>query len=84
MPEEMQDIWILMDDDPSGGYYAGQDWQPDLSLERNTIREVRVVSMPKATWNFLLNEGGMPLDQDGSNDSTWLEWWPQGRTVWSR
>lgn len=82
--EDSQDIWILLDENPSGGYYAAQDWQPDLSLERNTIREVRVVSIPRETWDFMLNQGGLPLDPDGSNDTTWLEWWPQARTVWSR
>jgi hypothetical protein len=87
MPD-MKKIYILLDDDPAGGYYAAQDWLPDMSLERSTIREVRSVDMPQATWDFILLEGGAPVDEmpDGStsNDSTWLTWWPDGKTIWSR
>lgn len=81
-------IYILMDDDPSGGYFAGQDWLPDMSLERNTIREVRKVDMPQETWDFIIHDGGAPVDimPDGttSNDTTWLPWWLEGEVIWSR
>lgn len=81
-------IYILMDDDPHGGYYAGQDWLPDMTLERASIREVREVDMTQETWDFILLQGGAPVDTmpDGSssNDSTWLQWWPEGRVIWSR
>lgn len=81
------DIFILMDNDPHGGYYAGQDWLPNMEWERNTIREVRRVDMPEETWEFIIN-GNAPVDTmyDGSesNDSTWLPWWLEGEVVWSR
>lgn len=83
-------IFILMDDKPYGGYFAAQEWMPDMSLERPSIREVRSVDMPKETWDFILLEGGAPVDEmpDGStsNDSTWLPWWtsPEAATVWTR
>jgi hypothetical protein len=28
--------------------------------------------------------GGLPVDIDHSNDSTWLEWWEEAEPVWSR
>lgn len=80
-------IYILMDDDPNGGYFAGQDWLPNMEWERASIREVRAVDMPEETWEFIIN-GGAPLDtmrdQTTSHDSTWLPWWLDGRVVWSR
>lgn len=72
-----------MDDEPYGGYFAGQNWAPNMSWERKTIREVRVVDMPEEIWDFIIN-GGAPLDEDESNDSTWLPWWQEGTIVWSR
>lgn len=78
-------LWILMDDEPYGGYFCGQSWKPNMQEERATIREVRVVEdFPDDIWDFILNQGGAPLDEDGSNDSTWLPWWKEAETVWSR
>ena len=82
------DVWILRDDDPYGGFYAAQARPFDPREERKSIAEVRVVSMPEETWDFLLSQGGAPVDTmpDGStsNDSTWLPWYQAGHTIWSR
>jgi hypothetical protein len=79
-------LWILLDDEPYGGYFAAQDWAPNMAHERSTIREVRLVEdFPDDVWNWFMNEGGtLPLDDDGSNDSTWRAWWADGVPVWSR
>lgn len=79
----MRTIYLLQDDDPEGGYYCAQTWKPDMRHERPSISEVREVVMPAELWDFLLG-GGMPLDEDGSNDSTWRGFWREGETVWSR
>jgi hypothetical protein len=77
-------IYILKDADPAGGYFAAQDRKPFLWEERSTVVEVREVSdFPEDLWQTVL-EGGLPVDEDYSNDSTWAEWWSQGRMIWVR
>jgi hypothetical protein len=77
-------IYISRDSDPVGGYFHAEDRKPDMTIARRTITEVREVEgFPDDVWPFVL-VGGLPVDSDGSNDSTWAAWWPEGRTVWIR
>lgn len=77
-------LYILRDVDSVGGYFAAQDFKPDKSTERATIAEVRAVrDFPDDIWALVLS-GGLPVDIDHSNDSTWLEWWEEAEPVWSR
>ena len=77
-------LYLLMDTDPNGGYFCAQPWKPDLSEERASISEVRVVEdFPEDVWEFAL-AGGLPVDGDHSNDSTWIEWWRDATPVWER
>lgn len=76
-------VYILKDDEPAGGYFAAQTMKPDMTSERRSVAEVRAVEMPQDVWEFAL-EGGLPVDVDYSNDSTWIEWWPEAEPVWTR
>lgn len=76
-------IYLLLDEDPDGGYYAAQDRKPDMRIERRSIVEVREVDVLDSLWEMTLR-GELPVDADHSNDSTWVDYWPQGKTVWSR
>lgn len=77
-------IFILKDLDPAGGYYAAQEERPEKADERQTIVEVRrVKDFPEDVWEMALT-GALPVDDDLSNDSTWLGWWPKGRAIWKR
>jgi hypothetical protein len=80
-------IYILRDDDPHGGYYAGQDWFPVEEWERATIVEVRTVDMPPEEWQFIIG-GEAPItvmpDQSWSHDEWWQPWWDKGVTGWTR
>lgn len=73
--------YIIADDNPDGGYFAFETQKPTIT--RRTEREVREVELPDDLVEAAL-AGRLPRDEDGSNDSTWLEWWPKGRTVWRR
>ena len=77
-------VYVLQDDDPYGGYLCAQQDKPDMRYERSSVREVREIEFPDDVWNDIVIQGGLPVDEDGSNDSTWREWWPTGETVWSR
>lgn len=77
------DIYILKNDDGDGGYYCAQSEAPDMRWQRPAITEVRLVSIPDDIWALVL-AGGLPVDEDRSNDSTWIEWWPEGSTTWTR
>jgi hypothetical protein len=77
-------VYISRDTDPTGGYFHAEDRKPDMSIERDTIVEVREVEgFPDDVWQFVLI-GALPVDADGSNDSTWAGWWADGTTVWAR
>ena len=77
-------LYLLRDTDPNGGYFAAQEFKPDPSQERRTIVEVRAVEdFPEDIWELVLS-GGLPVDLDHSNDSTWLEWWDEATPVWRR
>lgn len=77
-------IYLLRDDDPRGGYFCAQSFKPDMSMERPSINEVRVVeNFPADIWDMTL-KGGLPVDEDYSNDSTWLPWWAEAETIWTR
>ena len=77
-------LYILKDDDPQGGYFAAQEFKPDMRVERKSICEVRMVpDFPEDVWKFAL-QGKLPVDPDISNDSTWIRWWPDGETIWVR
>ena len=76
-------LYILRESDPAGGYFSAQDFKPDSS-HHPTLNEVRVVeNFPEDIWDMVL-QGGLPVDPDHSNDSTWVEWWPEAQTVWVR
>ena len=77
-------LYLLHDLDPSGGFFAAQEFKPDPHAERPSVDEVRLVEdFPDDVWEFTL-AGGLPVDPDGSNDSTWLPWWDDALPVWSR
>jgi hypothetical protein len=77
-------IYLLRDEDPRGGYLCAQNFKPDMSSERLSINEVRVVNnFPEDVWDMVL-KGGLPIDEDFSNDSTWLPWWAEAETIWTR
>lgn len=77
-------IYLLRDIDPIGGYFAAQEQKPEMHEERDTTVECRVVTdFPEDVWAFALS-GGLPVDDDYSNDSTWIEWWPEATRVWAR
>ena len=79
-------LYILYDEEPVGGHFSAQDWEPVMKLERKTVSEVRLVeNFPDEIWNFFMYEGGtLPIDANNSNDSTWREWWSDGVTTWKR
>ena len=74
-------IYILNDKDPMGGFYSAQREVPNMDYERWSIQEVRAVEVTEKFWSSLL-EGKLPVDDDGSNDSTWIKLWPTGVTIW--
>ena len=75
-------LYLLRDLDPQGGYLAAQPDKPDPFTERQSVVEVRVVrDFPDDIWEFAL-AGGLPVDVDHSNDSTWMEWWDDAERVW--
>lgn len=77
-------IYISRDSDPTGGYFHAEDGKPDMAAERATVVEVREVGdFPDDLWQSML-AGGLPVDADHSNDSTWAQWWPKGTVVWVR
>ena len=77
-------LYLLRDTDPIGGFFAAQELKPDPITERYTVEEVRAVrDFPEDVWEFALS-GGLPVDIDRSNDSTWLEWWHDAEIVWTR
>ena len=76
-------IYLLRDTDPNGGYLCAQEFKPDMTQERRTIEEVRVTDIPEELWRDML-AGILPVDEDYSNDSTWIEWWSDAEVVWIR
>lgn len=75
-------VYLMMESNPEGGYFSAQEFKPNPVTQRY-IEEVRVVDIPESLWRDML-AGILPVDEDNSNDSTWIEWWPSGTTVWSR
>jgi hypothetical protein len=77
-------IYLLRDTDPLGGFFCAQQIKPDILAERETVVECRAVTnFPEDVWQFVLS-GALPVDVDGSNDSTWLPWWSESEPVWER
>ena len=76
-------ISLLRDSDPNGGYLTAQEFKPDVTQERETIQEIRVTEIPDNLWRDMLI-GILPIDEDYSNDSTWIEWWSNATPVWNR
>ena len=77
-------LYLLRDTDPAGGYLCAQEFKPDMTQERKTVVEVRAVpDFPEDIWAMVL-EGGLPVDPDYSNDSTWLGWWDDAERVFLR
>lgn len=76
-------IYLLRDTDPRGGYLCAQEFKPDMTQERRSIVEVRVTEIPESLWRDML-AGILPVDEDHSNDSTWIEYWDDADVVWIR
>lgn len=77
-------LYILHDTDPYGGYFSAQPFKPDPATERRSVDEVRAVAdFPEDVWDFAM-AGGLPVDVDRSNDSTWAPWWADAEIVWTR
>lgn len=77
-------IYILRDDDPAFGYYCAQSWKPNMEMERPSIAEVRIVEVPDQFWKMVVEEGGLPEDEDYSNDRVWFGRFQNGETIWVR
>ena len=77
--------YLLKDDDPHGGYFAAEDHKPDIRVQRKTLAEIRRVELPDEVWQMVVT-GALPVDEDFSNDSTWIQWWqdPSAEIVWVR
>lgn len=77
-------LYLARDADPNGGYFEAHSTKPTEDVMRRTLQEVRVVDdFPEDVWEFAL-AGGLPVDSDGSNDSTWAAWWPDATVVWTK
>ena len=76
-------IYLIHDTDPDGGYFCAQEFKPDVSRERPSVDEVRLTDIPEELWREML-DGLLPVDEDHSNDSTWVEYWEDADHVWSR
>lgn len=63
-----------------GQYFASEEFP---QANRNLVEVVMVENFPEDIWAFTL-AGGLPVDSDWSNDSTWVEWWNDGQTVYAR
>ena len=76
-------LYLVMDDSPERGYYSAFSEKPDLWVLPNA-REVRGVDdFPEEVWRLTVT-GGLPVDEDDTNDTTWVEWWSEARRLWSR
>ena len=74
-------LYLEHDSDPHGGYFCASEFKPDPATMRRTIDEVRVVeNFPDPLWKRAL-AGELPVDLDGSNDSTWAGWWADADPV---
>lgn len=75
-------LFLSLDDRPEGGIFSASQEMPPLDDPH--LVEVRVVpNFPADVWAFAL-AGGLPVDEDHSNDSTWAPWWPDGVPIWTR
>lgn len=84
MSDSTMVVYLLHDDDPNGGYFSAMSIKPDPTLERGHTVEIRAVrEFPVDVWEFAMS-GGLPVDVDHSNDSTWIEWWDDAEPVWKR
>lgn len=77
-------LYLEHSTDPYGGHLSASAAEPDPASFRRTVDEVRVVeNFPDDVWALAL-AGGLPVDEDHSNDSTWLPWWDDAAPAWSR
>jgi hypothetical protein len=77
-------LYLLRDSEATGGYLAAQELLPVEGEERPSILEVRRVdAFPPELWADTL-AGRLPVDEDLSNDSTWMQWWPAATVLWVR
>ena len=77
-------IYIIRDDDPYFGYYSAQSWKPNMGVERPSVAEVRVVEVQEQFWKMVVEEGGIPEDDDHGNDRVWFGLFNKGETIWVR
>jgi hypothetical protein len=84
MSEPTTTVYLIRDEDPEGGYYAMSPAKPDLRhYHRRSVVEVRYVEVPAWMPEWAMT-GRLPVDPDGSNDSTWAPWWAEATPVWTR
>lgn len=76
-------IYILRDTTPEGGYFCAEALEPEPGTQRPQVVECRSVEVAAEWWASVLR-GELPVDEDGSNDSTWAALWPEATPVWSR
>lgn len=77
-------IYILRDDDAYFGYYSAMSRKPDMNVERPSVAEVRIVEVQDEFWRMVVEEGGIPEDNDHSNDRVWFGLFQRGETIWVR
>lgn len=75
-------IYLMMESEPAGGYFSAQETKPNPVLQRY-VEEIRVTDIPADLWRDML-AGILPVDEDHSNDSTWIEYWDDATPVWKR
>lgn len=76
--------YLIRDDDPDGGYFSLSTTKPDLRhFPRRSIAEIRLVEIPDYLPDWC-ERAMLPVDPDGSTDSTWSPYWAEGTTVWLR
>ena len=73
-------LYVMREFEPLGGFYSASSVR-ELSPFAD---EIRLVSdFPEEVWD----EGmatGFPLDNDGSSDTFWFEWFGRGVPIWTR
>lgn len=78
------DAYFVRDKDPHGGNYAVWRTMPDdMSIERNTIQEVRKGDFPAETW-MEINFGELKPDPINHYDEIFLPHYEAAEVVWTR
>lgn len=76
-------VYIIKDKDSSGGHFGVSVDRPILEhFPRKAIIEIRYCDVPDEIIDKM-PYGLLPIDEDGSNDSTWAKYWDGGQVVWT-